>query len=151
MILIQPLWLVYISICMEYLLPYYYFFLQKKKNFIEVQFTFHNMHSFQAYTSVSSNQYIHSIIIPPQGVPVVAQWNQIRLVSVGIRVQSLASISGSDPALLWLWCGLAAVALIQPQAWEFPYAKGAALKKRKKKTTTRCKHYCHPKRPIMSF
>ena len=43
---------------------------------------------------------------------------------------------GSDLALLWLWhccgCGVA-VALIQPLAWEFPYAAGAALKRKKKK------------------
>ena len=42
---------------------------------------------------------------------------------------------GLDPALLWLWCELAAVALIQPLAWEPPYAAGAALKKKKKKCT----------------
>ena len=33
-----------------------------------------------------------------------------------------------DPALLWLWCRPAAVALIRPLAWEPPYAKGEALK-----------------------
>ena len=38
-----------------------------------------------------------------------------------------------DLALLWLWCRLAAVALIQLLAWEGPYAVGAALKKQKKK------------------
>ena len=36
---------------------------------------------------------------------------------------------GSDPALLWLLCRLAAVALIRPLAWEPPYAVGAALKR----------------------
>ena len=35
---------------------------------------------------------------------------------------------GSDPALLWLWCRLAAAALIRPLAWEPPDAPGAALK-----------------------
>ena len=43
---------------------------------------------------------------------------------------------GLDPALLWLWCELAAVALIQPLAWEPPYAAGAALKKKKMHTYT---------------
>jgi len=38
---------------------------------------------------------------------------------------------GSDLALLWLWHRLAA--LIQPLAWEPPYAAGAALKKTKDK------------------
>ena len=36
-----------------------------------------------------------------------------------------------DPALLWLWHKLAAAALIQPLAWELPYAAGAALKRQK--------------------
>ena len=40
---------------------------------------------------------------------------------------------GSDPALVWLWCGLAATAPIRPLAWKPPYAAGAALKRQKKK------------------
>ena len=40
---------------------------------------------------------------------------------------------GSDLALLWLWQRPAATALIRPQAWEPPYAAGAALKKDQKK------------------
>ena len=39
----------------------------------------------------------------------------------------------SDPALLWLWCRLAAPAPVQPLAWEPPYATGAALKKDQKR------------------
>ena len=46
--------------------------------------------------------------------------------SVGLRC-------GLDHALLWLWCRLAAVALIRPLAWELPYATGTALKRRRKK------------------
>ena len=62
-------------------------------------------------------------------------------------IQSLASLSGLrmsvalscgvgcrcglDPALLWLWCGPAATALIRPLAGESPYAAGAALEKQK--------------------
>ena len=38
----------------------------------------------------------------------------------------------SDPALLWLWCRPAARALIQPLAWEPPYAMGVTLKRQKK-------------------
>ncbi len=44
---------------------------------------------------------------------------------------------GSDPMLLWLWCRLAATALIRSLAWEPPYAAGVALekaKRQKKKT-----------------
>ena len=39
---------------------------------------------------------------------------------------------GSDPAWLWLWCRRASVALIEPLAWEPPYASGATLKRLKK-------------------
>ena len=39
---------------------------------------------------------------------------------------------GSDLVLLWLWCRLAATALIRPLAWEPPCAAGAALKRQKK-------------------
>ena len=58
----------------------------------------------------------------------VVQWKRIRLVTMRLGVQSLASLSGlrsglavscgvgrrcnSDPALLWLWCTPAAVAPI---------------------------------------
>ena len=38
---------------------------------------------------------------------------------------------GSDLALLWLWCRLAAAAPIKPLAWELPYAVGVALKEKK--------------------
>ena len=44
-----------------------------------------------------------------------------------------------DPALLWLWCRLAAVAPIGPLAWEHPYAAGMALKTERKKKVL---HYC---------
>ena len=55
---------------------------------------------------------------------------------------------GSDLALLWLWCGKAATALILPLAWEPPYATGAAQeiakktkkKKKKKKREREGKH-----------
>ena len=35
---------------------------------------------------------------------------------------------GLDPALLWLWLWPAAVALIQPLAWELLYAPSVTLK-----------------------
>ena len=66
---------------------------------------------------------------------------------MGMRVRSLASLSGlrsrhccelwcrfrysSDPALLRLWCRLAAAALIRPLAWQPPHASGAALERRR--------------------
>ena len=39
---------------------------------------------------------------------------------------------GSDPELLRLWSRSAATAPILPLAWELPYARGAALKKKEK-------------------
>ena len=60
-----------------------------------------------------------------------------------MQVQSLALLSGlksgiamtcgvghkhgSDLVLLWLWLWPAAMAPIQPSAWELPYAMSAAL------------------------
>jgi len=41
-----------------------------------------------------------------------------------------ATLGGSDPALLWLWCRPAAAAPIRPLAWEPPYATSAAVKKK---------------------
>ena len=38
----------------------------------------------------------------------------------------------SDPVLLWLWRGSAAVAPMRPLAWEPPYAAEAALKSNKR-------------------
>ena len=40
---------------------------------------------------------------------------------------------GSDLALVWLWCRPAAVAPIQPLAWEPPYAALQPWGKKKKK------------------
>ena len=37
-----------------------------------------------------------------------------------------------DPVLLWLWCKLAAIALIQPLAWEPLYAVGSGTRKTQK-------------------
>ena len=45
----------------------------------------------------------------------------------------------SDPTLLWLWCRPAAAALIQPLAWEPPYAKGVAQKEQKTKNKIKIK------------
>ena len=71
------------------------------------------------------------------------------------QIQSLASLSGLgkgsgiavscsvgrrhslDPALLWLWCRPAAVAQIQPLAWEIPNAVGVALKRPKPNKQTK--------------
>ena len=51
--------------------------------------------------------------------------------------EDMGSIPGltqwvKDLALLWLCCRPVATALIGPLAWELPYAKGAAKKKKKR-------------------
>ena len=51
-----------------------------------------------------------------------------------------------DPKLLWL--RLAAAALIQPLAWQLPYAAGTALKMKKKKKKK--KTYNTTSKPIES-
>ena len=47
---------------------------------------------------------------------------------------------GLDPTLLWLWCGLAAIALIGPLAWEPLCAPDMALKKKQKKNKKKKKN-----------
>ena len=63
----------------------------------------------------------------------MAQQKQIRLGATRFRVRSLPSLSGLR---IWccceLWCRLAAVALIQPLAWEPPCDTSVALKSKKK-------------------
>ena len=44
---------------------------------------------------------------------------------------------GSDPALLWLWHRLLAIAPNRPLAWEPPCAAAAALKRQKKDKTNK--------------
>ena len=48
-------------------------------------------------------------------------------------LQGIGRRYGLDPVLLQLWHRPVAAALIRLQAWELPYAAGAALKKKKKK------------------
>ena len=50
-------------------------------------------------------------------------WGSSEAVSYGV-----GGGCGPDLALLWLWCGPAATAPMQPLTWELPYHAGAALK-----------------------
>ena len=67
----------------------------------------------------------------------MVQWKQIRLGTMKFWIVAMSCgvgrRHGLDPELLWLWCRLAAEALIQPLAWEPPYATSVALKCKKKK------------------
>ena len=51
-----------------------------------------------------------------------------------------------DLALLWLQRRPEATALIQPLAWEIPYATGAALKRQKKKKKKKKEKEKNPKK-----
>ena len=61
--------------------------------------------------------------VKPSGTPLISS-----------SAQTLNSIYWLDPALLGLWCRLAAGAPIQPLAWEPPYAEGVVLKSKKKES-----------------
>ena len=71
-------------------------------------------------------------------IPSLSQgWGSCIAVSCG-----LGHRHSSDPALLWLWCRLAAATLIQPLALELQYDTGVTLKsKKKKKKKTHFQHY----------
>ena len=58
-------------------------------------------------------------------IPVPAQMVKDLVLAVSCGVGHKQS---SNPALLWLWRRPAAVAPVQPLAWELPYATGVALK-----------------------
>ena len=60
----------------------------------------------------------------------MAQQKRIRLGTMRLQVRSLTSLSGLRiRRCCELWHRLVATALIQPVAWEPPYAVGSALKK----------------------
>ena len=83
------------------------------------------------------------------GIPLVAQWKPIQLVSMRMWVRSLAPSVGQgssvamsysvgrrcgwDPAWLWLWLWLEATTPIGCLALELPYAVGVALKSKNQK------------------
>ena len=56
----------------------------------------------------------------------------------------------SELALLWLWCGVAAAAKIQPLAWEPPYTTGPVLKS-KNKYINNFKSECSQSKSVFFF
>ena len=64
-------------------------------------------------------------------IPGLAQWVKDQVAPWA--VSGVGCRQDSDLALLWLWCGPAAVAPIRPLAWEPPYTLSVTLKSKKKK------------------
>ena len=62
-------------------------------------------------------------------IPGLTQWVKGSGVAVSRGVGCRCNL---DPALLWLWCRLAAAAPIGPLAQELPYVAGVALKRKEK-------------------
>ena len=72
---------------------------------------------------------LHSVGDDAGSIPGLTRWVK-NLVSS--KAEMVGCRCGLDPALLWLWCRLAAAAPISPLAWELPYAAGGALKSKRK-------------------
>ncbi len=70
----------------------------------------------------------------------LAQWVKVQCCSVAMSC-GVGCRSGLHPKLLWLWRRPAAVAPIQPLAWELSHATGAALKSKKKKKKSQIKTF----------
>ena len=71
-------------------------------------------------------------------IPGLSQWVKSGIAtSCGIGYRGIL-----DLLLVWLWCKLAAVALIQPLAWEIPYATGVAIKRKKKEKANNVRVMC---------
>ena len=98
------------------------------------------------------------------GVPIMAQWKQIWLVSMRVKVQSLALLSGLmisgvvscgvghrcclDLELMCLWCRPMATGLIWPLAWDSLYTVNAAPNKKTKKIGFYIFSICFMRLPI---
>ena len=63
-----------------------------------------------------------------RSIPGLAQWIKDPAFAINCGV---GCRHGLDLVLPWLWYRPAAAALIQPLAWEIPYAVGVALKSKK--------------------
>ena len=79
-----------------------------------------------------------SILEDSGSIPGLAEWGEGSSITVSCCIGCRRS---SDPVLLWLWCRPAAVALIDPLAWELLYVAGAALKSKKLKLKLKNKIY----------
>ena len=82
-------------------------------------------------------------------IPGLAQWVSDLAFPWAVMSCGVGCRGSSDPALPWLWCRLAATALIWPLAWKLPYAWGARCSPKKEKKnrnkntkTLECKNKC---------
>ena len=115
---------------------------------------------------LKDTQRINSRVkIQTQGVPFWLSGLRTWLVSMRMRVQSLASLRvlricvavscgvgrrwGLGLTLLWLWCRPAAAALIWPLAWELPCAADAALKIQKNKIKIKLQSFWALQNPLL--
>ena len=73
-----------------------------------------------------------SILEDVGSIPGLTQWVKDLVLPQPAMSCDVGCRCSSDPACLWLWRRPAAVAPIQPLAWELPYAMGAALKRKKR-------------------
>jgi len=101
----------------------------------------------KAFRTLHNSTLLKSII---GGVLIVAEWKQIWLVSMRMRVRSLSLLSGLGIQHCHeLWCRLqmqlgsqvrlAAAVLTQPLVWELLYAAHVALKSKKERMEWRKK------------
>ena len=81
-----------------------------------------------------------------RSIPGLAQWVKGSGIAVSCGV---GRRFGLDLAVLWLWCRPAAVAPIQPLAWELTCVTGMALKKAKTKTKNQKKPSMHMMPPLI--
>ena len=101
-------------------------------NYIKSPYHSHEMKNLAFWSSCCGSEETNlTRIHEDEGwIPGLTQWVKDPALPVSCGVGRRL---GSDPALLGLWCRMAAVAPTRLLGWEPPYAVGVALKRQKKK------------------